>query len=231
MEGPDRVRGSVGTGSAIRARRLPNVAAKHARDHEKSAIQVSPGLATRIEEIPGVLSVSVDLTEAGGGINLRLEPGTDEVQVMERVRALLGAYGTRPPREATREGKAKPAPEQKATLENLGVDLKITPIPDGARVEVMTPTVRSFRVVPAEPAAIAQGVADAWSQVLGRVPVEVISVTLGNDGGLQVVVSDGEARRTGSGNVSLGWERALAEAVGVAIGATKASGGAQARST
>lgn len=219
MENSDRLPRLFGHHSAVRVHRLPKVAERHAQDDEASARVMSPGLATRIEEIPGVSSVSVDLTEAGGGINLRLEPGADEIEVLERVRALLGAYGTRPPSQPAPERRPVRSPERERIDDDLGVDLTITPIPDGARVEVVTPNVRSFRVVPAEPAAIAQGVSDAWSQVLGRVPVEVVRVTLGDDGALEVVTASGEARTTGTANVSLGWERALARAVGVAIGA------------
>ena len=176
---------------------------------------MSPGLASRIEDIPGVAGVTVDLTESGGGINVRLSPGADESAVMEKVRGLLAAYGTKPSPKSTRivAGKASFEPE------GLGVDLRITPIQGGARVEVATPNVKSFRIVAANPTAIAQGVADAWSQVTGRVPVEISSARLDEDGRLEVVASDGVAQRRGSSNVSLGWERALGRAVGEAIGA------------
>ncbi|MDX1468631.1 MAG: hypothetical protein R3258_04770 [Acidimicrobiia bacterium] len=183
---------------------------------------MSPGLASRIEDIPGVAGVTVDLTESGGGINVRLAPGADESAVMEKVRGLLAAYGTKPspevgarvvPTKALREpvGPGEPV--------GLGVDLRITPIEGGARVEVATPNIRSFRIVPANPTAIAQGVADAWSQVTGRVPVEISSVTLDDDGLLEVVAGEGAVQSRGSANVSLGWEQALARAVGEAIGA------------
>ena len=59
----------------------------------------------------------------------------------------------------------------------LGVDVKITPIKAGARVQVATTKVRSFRVVPATPQAIAQGLSDAWCQVVGRIPVEIVGGT------------------------------------------------------
>ena len=40
--------------------------------------------------------------------------------------------------------------------------------------------------------AIAQGLTEAWSQVLGRVPLEITRVTLGEDGDLGVVATDGK---------------------------------------
>ena len=180
-------------------------------------LEVSPSLASRIEDIPGVAGVTVDLTESGGGINVRLAPGADESAVMEKVRGLLAAYGTNPSPEVGRRVVAAKSPSEPR---GLGVEVRITPIQGGARVEVATPNVRSFRIVAASPSAIAQGVADAWCQVTGRVPVEISSVTLDDDGVLEVVAGDGEAKVKGASNISLGWERALSRAIGEAIGAT-----------
>lgn len=177
---------------------------------------VSPSLASRIEDIPGVAGVTVDLTEAGGGINVRLAPGADESAVMEKVRGLLAAYGTNPsPQVGRRIVRAKPPEAPK----DIGVEVRITPIKGGARVEVATPNVRSFRIVAANPMAIAQGVADAWSQVTGRIPVEISSVRLDDDGRIEVTAGDELTQSKGSSNISLGWERALSQAVGAAIGA------------
>lgn len=179
---------------------------------------MSPSLAHRIEDIPGVAAVTVDLTDSGGGINMRLEPGADETAVIEKVRTLLAAYGAKP--EAPVIPQSMPevkAAEPKPKPEGLGVDLKITPIKGGARVEVAAPNVRSFRIVAANPTAIAQGVADAWCQVTGRIPVEISSVTLDDSGELRVAA--GSDDRQGAANISLGWEKALAHAVGQAIGA------------
>ena len=58
---------------------------------------MTPNLASRLQDIPGIASVTVDLTDSGGGINIRLEAGADEAVVMERLRALLVAYGVRSP--------------------------------------------------------------------------------------------------------------------------------------
>jgi hypothetical protein len=157
----------------------------------------------------------VDLTDSGGGINIRLEAGADEAVVMERLRALLVAYGVRSPNPPKlRLGR------QTKYLDDgpLGVDVKITPIKAGARVQVATTKVRSFRVVPATPEAIAQGLSDAWCQVVGKIPVEILGVTMGDEGELTVVASDGAHETSATSNVSSGWEEALARAVGRAIG-------------
>ena len=176
---------------------------------------MTPNLASRLQDIPGIASVTVDLTDSGGGINIRLEAGADEAVVMERLRALLVAYGVRSPNPPQlRLGR------QTKYLDDapLGVDVKITPIKAGARVQVATTKVRSFRVVPATPEAIAQGLADAWCQVVGKIPVEILGVTMGDEGELTVVASDGAHETSATSNVSSGWEEALARAVGRAIG-------------
>ncbi len=176
---------------------------------------MTPNLASRLQDIPGIASVTVDLTDSGGGINIRLEAGADEAVVMERLRALLVAYGVRSPNPPQlRLGR------QTKYLDDgpLGVDVKITPIKAGARVQVATTKVRSFRVVPATPEAIAQGLSDAWCQVVGKIPVEILGVTMGDEGELTVVASDGAHETSATSNVSSGWEEALARAVGRAIG-------------
>ena len=176
---------------------------------------MTPNLASRLQDIPGIASVAVDLTDSGGGINIRLEAGADEAVVMERLRALLVAYGVRSPNPPRlRLGRRTKYLDDSP----LGVDVKITPIKAGARVQVATTKVRPFRVVPATPEAIAQGLSDAWCQVVGRIPVEIVSVTMGDEGELTVVASDGEHETSATSNVSSGWEEALARAVGRAIG-------------
>ncbi len=176
---------------------------------------MTPNLASRLQDIPGIASVAVDLTDSGGGINIRLEAGADEAVVMERLRALLVAYGVRSPNPPQlRLGR----PTRYLDDSPLGVDVKITPIKAGARVQVATTKVRSFRVVPATPEAIAQGLSDAWCQVVGKIPVEIVGVTMGDEGELTVVASDGEHETSATSNVSSGWEEALARAVGRAIG-------------
>ncbi|MCI0545079.1 MAG: hypothetical protein L0Z49_11645 [Actinobacteria bacterium] len=170
-------------------------------------------LTSRLEDIPGVESVTVDLTEEGGGINIRLSPGADETDVLERLRTVLIAYGVRS------AGPELAVSEPADPLEGIGVEITITPLPSGgARVEAQSRSVRSFRLVAADPTAIAQGVADAWSQVVGRVPVEIIDVHVTPEGGLLVSARDGETERIGAANTEIGWESALTLAVGRAIG-------------
>ncbi len=171
-------------------------------------------LVGRLQDIPGVAAVSVNLEEEGGGINVRLQPDADEAEVLERVRALLVAYSVRsesfPP---LRVGRT-PLPGNN----DLGVDVKITPIKGGARVEVIGDAIRSFRVVPPDPTAIAQGLSDAWSQVLGRPPTEISSVSIDDDGHLLVTASVDGIEHRGESDLDQGWATALTHSVGRAIG-------------
>lgn len=184
-----------------------------AKEDPGTVVVMTGNLAIRLEQIPGVASVTIDLTDAGGGINVRLEPGADEVVVMEKLRELLAAYGIRSADPKLKLGRP---PASKPML-SFDVEVRITPLRSGARIEVATPKVRSFRVVPASPSAIAQGLSDAWCQVKGRIPVEIIDVSVGDSGELRVVASDGRQQTYGSADVSLGWERALTQAVGEAL--------------
>ncbi len=61
-------------------------------------------LVGRLQDIPGVAAVSVNLEEEGGGINVRLQPDADEAEVLERVRALMVAYNLRSDSVPTIEG-------------------------------------------------------------------------------------------------------------------------------
>lgn len=195
---------------------------------------MTTGLTTRLQEIPGVASVAVDLTDSGGGINVRLEPGADETLVMDTLRSVLVAYGVRSP------SPPKLRPHQwKRSIEgvdlgvdlgsdlgsDLGVDVAITPIDEGARIEVATKNVRSFRVVAATPVAIAQGLADAWCQVIPRVPIEVADVGVDDQGTMTVSILDEGRESQGSANVASGWEDALAQAVGMALQGSQADVG------
>jgi hypothetical protein len=187
--------------------------------HDEKAV-MSSKLVGRIQDIPGVASVSLDLDDPeSGGINVRLEPNADEVEVLERVRALLVAYGVRSQGYPTlRVGRTRITGDRR-----LGVDVRITPIKGGARVEVVGSTVRSFRIVPPDPTAIAQGLADAWCQVLGRPPVEIAGVSVTDGGMIEVVALEAPVERTGRGDLADGWTQALAAAVGEAIGVVSKS--------
>jgi len=181
---------------------------------------VTGNLVHRLEQIPGIESVTIDLTDTGGGINVRLEPDADEIAVMEKLRMVLVAYGIRSadPKVSLGRPSRSEQPEKR-----YDVDVAITPLKTGARVEVLGKNVRSFRVVPASSSAIAQGLADAWCQVKGRVPVEIIGVSVGDSGDLTIVASDGTQRTVGTANVSIGWEQALIQAVGGALWPEKSS--------
>lgn len=172
---------------------------------------MTSSLANRLGDIPGVASVEIDLDGFGRGIDVRLEPDANEAEVMEQMRALLAAYGVRGGKEPSLNlGRSRRRPD-------IGIKVKITPIRGGARVEVESRLVRSFRVVAANPAAIAQGLADAWCQVIGRVPVEVVAVAVTPEGELTVRCNDGGTERVGTANVSSGWETALRDAIAGAL--------------
>jgi hypothetical protein len=173
---------------------------------------MTSSLASRLGDIPGVASVAIDLEGFGRGIDVRLEPGADEVAVMEKLRALLAAYGVRGEREpsvVTRRPAPRPEP---------GVVVSIAPIKSGARIEVATRSVKSFRIVAANPLSIAQGLTDAWCQVIGRIPVEIVRVEVDEDGNLMVVGFDGSKETTGTANVDGGWVDALTLAVSEVLG-------------
>ncbi len=182
-------------------------------------------LIARLEDIPGVSSVALDLDDIESGIKVKLADDADEAEVLEKVRELLVAYGVRSHDHPTLQiGQSR--------FGRLGVDIgvavEVTPIKGGARVEVIGDSVRSFRVVPSTPEAIAQGLSDAWCQVLGRIPVEITNVVQGETS-LQVTVTDGQQQRVGIGDLGYGWTYALASAVGKAIGVLDAETGAKMR--
>ncbi|HZD24048.1 MAG TPA: hypothetical protein VE569_11705 [Acidimicrobiia bacterium] len=170
-------------------------------------------LASRLGDIPGVASVTIDLEGFGRGIDVRLEPGADEKAVMERLRAILAAYGVSAERRPRvyQSRAARP-------MSDLGVDVAITPIDGGARIEVATGAVRSFRVVAADPVAVVQGLSDAWCQVIGRVPIEISSVDVSDEGALTVTALEGDQTLHGSASIDDGWVEALTAAVGDVIG-------------
>ena len=172
-------------------------------------------LVERLQDIPGVESVSLDIEELESGIKVKLDDDADEAQVLESVRALLVAYGVRSLEHSDLEIGNRLSQARAA----LGVDVRISQVKGGARVEVIGTAVRSFRLVPSTPMAIAQGMSDAWCQVLGRIPLEITRVTLSPDEGtLTVVATNGTQERTGHADIDGGWTMALPLAVGRAIG-------------
>lgn len=171
-------------------------------------------LVDRLGDIPGVASVVVDLEGFGRGIDVRLEPGADEAVVMEKLRALLAAYGVRKGRRpAAGVGRA----DRQESLSDGNVEVMITPMENGARIEVSTSTVKSFRVVAATPLSLAQGLADAWCQVIGRVPVEIVGVQVDDRGRFVVTASDGDQEGSGVADTGDGWLEALIGAVSGAL--------------
>lgn len=173
---------------------------------------MTSSLASRLGDIPGVASVTIDLEGFGRGIDVRLEPGADEAVVMEQLRALLAAYGVRHERQPqVKVGRSRRHREP-------GVDVSIDPMKSGARIEVATHTVKSFRIVAANPISVAQGLADAWCQVVGRIPIEVTKVEVDEQGRLTITVYDGEHESSGQGDVETGWVDALIGAVAEVLG-------------
>jgi hypothetical protein len=160
-----------------------------------------------------VASVVVDLDGFGRGIDVRLEPGADEVLVMEQLRALLAAYGLRQDRQP-RMSLGRPS----RRVSDLGVDVSVTPVEGGARIEVATGLVRSFRIVSSDPIAVTQGLADAWCQVIARMPIEIVTVEVSEDGRLTVLAHDGANELTGVSRRGDTWVDALTEAVGDVLG-------------
>ena len=173
-------------------------------------------LAGRIEDLPGVESVVVDLDHPDSAeIRLRFASDADEAAVIDRVRSLLATYGVRPTHDHQPIiDRDEPAP----VAIQLGVEVRITPAKEKARIEVIGKSVRSSRIVPHNALAIAQGLADAWCQVEGRIPVELAGVSIGGNGEPIVIVSSEATDTEGRAPVSRGWASAIAEAVGTAIG-------------
>jgi hypothetical protein len=173
-----------------------------------------------------VASVALDLDDVESGIKVKLDDDANEAEVLERVRELLIAYGVRSHDHPTLQiGQSR--------FGRMGVDIgvavEVSPVKGGARVEVIGQSIRSVRVVPSTPTAIAQGMSDAWCQVVGKIPVEITKVARTGDESLRVVATDGNNERDGTGDLTYGWIYALAQAVGKAIGLLDAETGAKMR--
>lgn len=174
---------------------------------------MTPGLIKRLQDIKGVETVAVDLASDVGAISLRIAPEADEKKILSEVQALLVSYGVGGLRQPNIQvGRFS------NSADDISLDVEIIPFDKGARIEVGSGDIRSARQVAATPGAIAQGLADAWCQVTGKVPKEVTSVSLAASGALAVVVSDGANERRGVGDVGNGWSNALTYAVGSALG-------------
>ena len=134
-------------------------------------------LVERLQDIPGVTSVSLNLEDFESGIKVTRR-GRRRGRSPRGGPGSLVAYGVRSLEHPTLEIGNRLSQARAV----LGVDVRISEVKGGARVEVIGTAVRSFRLVPSTPMAIAQGVSDAWCQVLGRIPPEITRVTLSDEG-------------------------------------------------
>lgn len=182
---------------------------------------MTPGLISRLQDIPGVDNVAIDLTGDAGAISLKVAPDADEKRILGEVQALLVSYGVR--------GLVKANIKVGRSTTDFGLDVSISPHEEGARIHVRAGDIESSRQVASTPKAIAQGLADAWCQVAAHPPLEVTAVTLGSAGALAIVVSDGTMERRGVADTSGGWANALTYAVGSALGLLGDSGTDHAR--
>ncbi len=165
------------------------------------------GLATRIQDIPGVAEVVIDADGNGRGIDVRLEPGANEADVLAEMRRLLATYGLRRDLEPdVMVGRRR----SQETSQNVVV--KVTPVGSGARIEVANAIVRSFRMVAADPFSVAQGLADAWCQVVGREPVQVQQLHIAEDE-LALTIRDGDEEKSAGHSYHGSWHEALVGAV------------------
>lgn len=107
----DRLRVGHGVGPQRGFDTLPRMAP------DRSAGEVT-GFRSRLEAVDGVESIELALGDDGlEGITVRLSEGADEVAVLEGIRRLLVAYGTKTPREP-----ALVAPSGAGALATPGVE-------------------------------------------------------------------------------------------------------------
>jgi hypothetical protein len=55
--------------------------------------------------------------------------------------------------------------------------------------------------------------ADAWCQVIGKIPVEITAVSVDDDRRLIITASDGERETRGEADTSRGWVESLTVAI------------------
>lgn len=81
------------------------------------------GLRSRLAAVPGVESVELDLGDDGlQGINVRISEGADEATVLEGIRRLLVAYGTKLPSETTVAAYPGPASQDDDEVDEAVLD-------------------------------------------------------------------------------------------------------------
>lgn len=166
------------------------------------------GLQSRIEALDGVESVSLQLGEGGlEAITVRIEPGADEVAVLDGVRRLLAAYGARAPRvpagappavaESAPVGGDEPSVTVMkssggaATMMTAGgsaVELAVSPVGEGRAQVILARDGRSVRrQVPATPRGIVQAVLDAAAELTGSAPITLMGLNLSEVQGLRIL--------------------------------------------
>ena len=104
------------------------------------------GLKSRLESVPGVESIELELGDDGlEGITIRLADDADELAVLEGVRRLLVAYGTRSPKVLATAGVASTPrsanghhPDEPPHHEVLDVDRSPSEIVAPAPVKVVS---------------------------------------------------------------------------------------------
>jgi hypothetical protein len=166
------------------------------------------GLRQRLENLEGVAGIQLELGETGlSGIRVTLVEGSDEGEVLERIRAMLITYGLRSPGPVTAT-----TPEGK----NDRIRIAIDPDGDGMRVEVSAGGKSVVRLVDASPLAAARAVAEGRAIINARPAPEILWIGLDAIGDykiLTVLAKAGEKARVGSSLVDEGWAEALDEAV------------------
>jgi len=142
------------------------------------------GLRNRLQAVEGVESIELELGDEGlEGITVRLAEGADEVAVLEGIRRLLVAYGTKAPREpalvSTSAGSARSRDEVEPAHEVMDPDGRPDDLANSDSVvdEVSGPTeatlitavgdVFELSVLPAGNRSAAQ-VTLTWNERTGR---------------------------------------------------------------
>lgn len=128
------------------------------------------GLRSRLESLAGVDSIELELGEEGlEGITIRLEEGADEMSVLDGVRRLLVAYGTKSPKVLT-AATARPSPSPPlATHEVLDLDEQPSEIVTGPPVTVVSSGETSAAMVSPEGERIELAVTPAGDRSTAQV--------------------------------------------------------------
>lgn len=148
--------------------------------HDASEDPVN-GLKSRLESIAGVESIELELGNDGlEGITVRLADGADELEVLEEVRRLLVAYGTRSSRvlatSGVRSSSGGGVPEPSDAIHQV-IDVDATPS------EMMSPTPVTL---------VSSGEASAAMLTPGGEKVELSVTPAGDQATAHVVYQRGE---------------------------------------